>query len=531
MAESTAVANSSATSQRHPTAIWFFFWGEFAERSSYYGSRAILPLYLTSVLAFSDKDGASVYYWYKMAAYFLPLLGGIVADRWLGRYWTIVGFSIPFVLGQFLLGFESQFWCLIALFLLLAPGTGVIKPNISALLGETYDQQRPGQDSLRITAFQYFYFAINIGALISMLLMPFLRDKYGYSTAFQLPAWLMLAALCIFALGKPFYAKETVGGGNKTPEERKEQSATFGLFWVIVLSFTAWFAFDFRASVIDLVATRFGVALPMSVYLACVAIFAAAVAALAVRVYSMFSPQMRSTLSRLFGIFGLIVLWWVVYEHNDSIWVYFARDYMSHSEMAFTIPDWLPSWLGGGIRYEPKADAYQFVNSLFVLIFIPTFAIFFRKVDPDMKTFTAVRRVLIGFFVTSLASGVMMYAAQRTQGGTVLVSAWWMVIAYMILTAGEVLLYGTMLDLSYAAAPKSMKGFITACFLLTNTMGNFINSYLTRLYGGSLKDAVEERGPLGTVQFFGMSMAICFAAGIAFYFVGKRFEQGNKTAV
>ena len=84
-----------------------------------------------------------------------------------------------------------------------------------------------------------------------------------------------------------------------------------------------------------------------------------------------------------------------------------------------------------------------------------------------------------------------------------------------------------MLDLSYAAAPKSMKGFITACFLLTNTIGNFINSYLTRLYGGSLEDAVEERGPLGTVQFFGMSMAIVVLAGIAFYFVGKKFERGQ----
>src|SRR5262249_23642133 len=140
--------------------------------------------------------------------------------------------------------------------------------------------------------------------------------------------------------------------------------------------------------------------------------------------------------------------------------------------------------------------------------FIPVFAIFFRVVDPQMKTYTPVRRVLIGFFVTSLASGVMMYAAIRTQGGTVLVSAWWMVIAYIVLTAGEVLLYGTMLDLSYAAAPKSMKGFITACFLLTNTMGNFINSYLTHLYGGSLKDDVKDRGPLSTVEFFGMTTAI-----------------------
>src|SRR5205814_10031233 len=70
-------------------------WGEFAERSSYYGMRAILPLYLATVLHFPDNS--PVYYWFKMAVYFLPLLGGFLADRFIGRYWAIVGFSVPYV--------------------------------------------------------------------------------------------------------------------------------------------------------------------------------------------------------------------------------------------------------------------------------------------------------------------------------------------------------------------------------------------------------------------------------------------------
>lgn len=67
--------------QGHPPAFWFFFWGEFAERCSYYGMRAILLLYLTQVLRFTDTTGASIYYWFKMSCYFLPLLGGWLADR------------------------------------------------------------------------------------------------------------------------------------------------------------------------------------------------------------------------------------------------------------------------------------------------------------------------------------------------------------------------------------------------------------------------------------------------------------------
>jgi amino acid/peptide:H+ symporter len=528
MGEKEQLSGAGTTSQRHPPAIWFFFWGEFAERASFYGMRAILPLYLTSVLGYSDADGGERYYWFKMAAYFLPLLGGIVADRWLGRYWTIVGFSVPYVLGHFVLGIESRFWCMVALFALLAPGTGVIKPNISSLLGETYDQQRPGQDSLRVSGFQYFYFAINIGALISMFAVPIIRDKYGYATAFQFPAWLMVGALAIFALGKPFYAKETTGR-EKTPAERQEQNATLGLFFVIVSLLLWYLAYKFRADMVPLV-SRYMFDIPPGAYWALLAAFAVAIVAGAIKVYSMFTPDMRATLSRLFGVFGLIGLWWVAYEHNDSIWVFFARDYMHNHDTTFTVPTWLPEWLGGGVLYEPKADAYQYVNSLFVLIFIPLFNVLFRAVDPDMKVFTSVRKILIGFVLTAASSGVMTYAAYLTNGGTVKVSALWMVLALIVLTAGEVLVYGTMLDLSYAAAPKSMKGFITACFLLTNTLGNFINSVLIPTYGGSLNVAPEERGALSPVQFFAMSAGIVLVSAVAFYFVGKRFERGNAAA-
>src|SRR6476660_9001120 len=116
MGEQEPRADVPAALRRHPTAI--------------------LPLYLTSVLHYSDADGGTYYYLFKMMAYLLPLLGGILADRWFGRYWTIVGFSIPYVAGHFVLGIEDKFWCMVALFALLAPGTGVIKPNISSLLGE-----------------------------------------------------------------------------------------------------------------------------------------------------------------------------------------------------------------------------------------------------------------------------------------------------------------------------------------------------------------------------------------------------------
>src|SRR5262245_15004055 len=248
--------NGHEHKESHPAAIWFFFWGEFAERSSYYGMRAILFLYLTQVLRYSDTEAGPIYAWFKQACYFLPLLGGYIADRWLGRYWTIVGFSVPYVIGQFLIGIPDRTLLVLAL-ALLAGGSGVIKPNISTLMGQTYDQKRPGQDQLRTAAFNWFYLSINIGALLSMFFLPLIRNQYilthldptvraeaalaeeagediarfasaevletAYRVAFAFPAGLMVLALLVFAVGKPTYAVETVEHHVLTPEERRLQ--------------------------------------------------------------------------------------------------------------------------------------------------------------------------------------------------------------------------------------------------------------------------------------------------------------------
>src|SRR5947209_13532186 len=88
----------------HPIGFWFFFWGEFAERCSYYGMRAILARYMADQLALGQDNSAAYVSYFIAACYFLPLLGGWVADRFFGKYWTIVGFSLPYIIGQLLIG-------------------------------------------------------------------------------------------------------------------------------------------------------------------------------------------------------------------------------------------------------------------------------------------------------------------------------------------------------------------------------------------------------------------------------------------
>ena len=167
----------------HPIGFWFIFWGELAERCSYYGMNSILARFLSEKLELGEGNSGTYTSLFKAGAYFFPLLGGFLADRYLGKYRLIVMFSIPYIIGHVILGFETIPATLVAL-TLLAMGSGVIKPNISTLMGMTYDQKRPGDEKLRSMAFEMFYMAINIGSAISYASIPFIRTKYGYFIAF-----------------------------------------------------------------------------------------------------------------------------------------------------------------------------------------------------------------------------------------------------------------------------------------------------------------------------------------------------------
>lgn len=241
------VAETKAAPMGHPKGFFFLFAGEFAERFSFYGMRAILPLYLADQMGYGEADGMRYYSYFIGLCYFLPLLGGWVADNLFGKYWTIVGFSLPYVIGQFLVGFENPY-ILVASLVLLAMGTGVIKPNISTLMGITYDQQRPGQDKLRSNAFQYFYMSINIGAFLAQIIVPMLRDRTGsYLIAFMVPAVFMVLALGLFAAGKKFYGIERIVRNRPAdpPEQTVAKLRVLGqvaLLFLLVTFF--WAVFD-----------------------------------------------------------------------------------------------------------------------------------------------------------------------------------------------------------------------------------------------------------------------------------------------
>lgn len=242
--------------KEHPLGFWFVFWGELAERASYYGMRTLLTLFLINVFHYADARAGTIQQFFGAFCYILPLLGGFIADRYIGKYRTIVYFSIPYILGHIILGHELTNWGLYTALALLAGGSGAIKPNTSTLMGLIYE--RAGKKHLLTEAFSYYYAAINIGAAITSLSLPKVRDYFqatsgsvvhGYTVALMFPTILMAVALLVFALGKRWYPIEEIVRTEKTPEQRAEEAATLwrisGIFALIALF---WFVYDQSSS-------------------------------------------------------------------------------------------------------------------------------------------------------------------------------------------------------------------------------------------------------------------------------------------
>ncbi|XP_031574670.1 peptide transporter family 1-like [Actinia tenebrosa] len=207
---------------RFPRSIYFIVGNEFCERFSYYGMKAILFMYLTRVLKFSNNTGTAVFHTFSMLCYFTPLFGAMLADGWIGKYRTILYVSLIYALGNLVvsmtalppLGMGEAAGPMIGL-LLIAIGTGGIKPCVSAFGG---DQFPSDQEHLLQSFFSVFYFAINAGSLSSMLLTPVLRGDVQcfrddcYSLAFGIPALLMLLAIALFWAGRHGYKRRPPSG-------------------------------------------------------------------------------------------------------------------------------------------------------------------------------------------------------------------------------------------------------------------------------------------------------------------------------
>ena len=216
----------------HPKGLFYLFFAELWERFSFYGMRALLTLYMTKQLLFSDAMSFGIYAAYMSLVYVTPSIGGLVADKILGYRKAIILGGVLMMLGHFVLTVETPLFFYTALALIIV-GNGLFKPNISSLVGELYEKY----DTRRDSGFTIFYMGVNIGGALAPLLCAWFSEQYGWHYGFMLAGLGMIAGLLYFQRG---IKKDIFGDKGLVPDVAYYSGKSKGLTrgnWVTVGAF------------------------------------------------------------------------------------------------------------------------------------------------------------------------------------------------------------------------------------------------------------------------------------------------------
>ncbi|MBN2315861.1 MAG: POT family MFS transporter [Sedimentisphaerales bacterium] len=238
-------------SDKMPAGIPYILTNEAAERFSFYGTRCILTVFMTHYLLnaqgqsapMSSEQSKAWFHLFVSAVYFMPLLGALISDIWLGKYRTILYFSILYCFGFFALAVDQTRLGLGLGLVLIAIGSGVIKPCVSANVGDQFGKTNK---HLMAKVYNWFYFSVNVGAVISNLLCPELLERYGPRVAFGVPCVLMVLATFAFWLGRKKFVHIPRGGLDFVKEcfsgEGLRAIGRLGIIFVCLAPF--WAIFD-----------------------------------------------------------------------------------------------------------------------------------------------------------------------------------------------------------------------------------------------------------------------------------------------
>jgi POT family proton-dependent oligopeptide transporter len=426
-------------SDKMPAGIPYILANEAAERFSFYGMRCILVVFMTHYLLNVDGQTAPMtseqsktwFHLFVSAVYFMPLFGALISDIWLGKYRTILLFSVLYCFGFFALAFDQTRLGLSAGLILIAIGSGVIKPCVSANVGDQFGNTNK---HLLNRVYHWFYFSVNLGAFVSNLLCPILLDRYGPRIAFGVPFIFMVLATIAFWFGRKKFVHIPRGG------------------------------IEF--------------------------------------VRECFSGEGFKAIGRLCIIYVFVAPFWAIFDQMDSAWVLqienMNRVWLGHK--------WLPSQVVA-------------LNPMFILVLIPVFSYVIYPSINKVFPLTPLRKIGLGLFVAATPFTVSAFIENKiVAGGTP--SIGWMVLGYILLTSSEIMVSITCLEFSYTQAPKKMKSFIMAIFLLSISLGNAF----TAVVNAVIENEDGTRKLAGSSYFWFFTIVMLVTA-VIFVFVAARYKE------
>uniref|UniRef100_A0A8C4GTR9 Solute carrier family 15 member 2 n=1 Tax=Dicentrarchus labrax TaxID=13489 RepID=A0A8C4GTR9_DICLA len=422
----------------YPTSICFIVVNEFCERFSYYGMKAVLTLYFLTYLHWDKDLSTAVYHAFSSLCYFTPILGALIADSWLGKFKTIVYLSIVYVIGHVVksvgaiptVGNPDVHIALSMVgLILIAFGTGGIKPCVAAFGGDQFDEENVSE---RQKFFSIFYMSINAGSLLSTVITPILRGDvqcFGgdcYALAFGVPAALMVVALVVFIAGSSLYKRNPPQGNillevcncigfaikNRWQRRRYEPQRKHWLDW-------------------------------------------------AEEKYSKRLIQEIKMVLRVLVLYIPLPMFWALFDQQVREDERLMNHYLWFRHM---------------------------LNALMILLFVPIFDLIIYPLVGLCRiniTYAEVSCSLESKECSNVNLGLLDFGGSYTEFGKVgarkmedvkanNVHIAWQIPQYVLITTGEVMFSITGLEFSYSQAPANMKSVLQAGWLLTVAFGNVI---------------------------------------------------------
>jgi proton-dependent oligopeptide transporter, POT family len=468
-AEDAAVRATPASSDRsffgHQMGLSTLFFTEMWERFSYYGMRAILTLYMTKSFAegglgFDEKYAGIIYATYVSSVWYLPLPGGWLADRIFGARRAVLIGAIIIACGHYSMVINSKLTFFAGL-VLIACGTGLLKPNISAMVGQLYSDE----DERRDAGFSIFYMGINLGAFLSPLVVGFLAQSNWFRNIISSmgfnpnSAWHwgfgaagvgMTLGIIQYVLGR----RKLAGVGNKPELSRADDSGPTD-YLTLILAVVG-------GVVGAALGLRFGDAGWLSALFPCVVGFFAGYLGGILRWLN--GDELRRVLV-IFILFLFSILFWMTYEQAGSSLTLFADRLTRTTLLGWAYPS---SW-------------FQSVPAVFVIIFAPIIGAVWQKLGNRQPSSPG--KFTIGLFFAGIAFVVIAFAATLTGNGRV--SPAWLVVVYFLQTIGELCLSPVGLSTVTKLSPARMVGLMLGVWFLSISIGSYIAGLTTRLFQGN----------------------------------------------
>ncbi|MFM5885645.1 MAG: peptide MFS transporter [Novosphingobium sp.] len=443
----------------HPRGLFVLFYAEMWERFSYYGMRALLILYLTKFWLYADGKANLIYGAYTSLVYITPVLGGYLADRWLGQRKAVLFGGIVLAFGHLFMAYEGMqgvtdaaakqadpainvFWLALALIIV---GSGFLKANISVIVGQLYRMT----DSRRDAAYTIFYMGVNVGAALGTILVGYLGETVGWSWGFGMAGIGMIIGLIIFVIGRP-----ALKGQGEPPAAlaKGREMALYGtgLGAVVVI----WMLIQYQNAIGNL-------------------LFFFGLAMLGYTLYEAFKlpKEPRERMFAILFLVGLNPIFWGLFEQAGGSLSLYTDKFVDRSGVPTSL--------------------FQSINPIYIVIFAPVFAALWqwlgrKGLEPSApaKFALALGQVGLGFLVFVWGAG--------TGDPAVMTGVVFVFLIYLLHTTGELCLSPVGLSAMTRLAPLHLGSFIMGAWFYMTAVGNFVAGKIGEATGGESGDMSKE---------------------------------------